>query len=205
MRREAPERGHLGMPVADSCWCVAKTIMILQSHYPPIKNKNNNPAHISLAREKSHSKKWHWGERKYTLSQWDETNNSVSHSPCVKEKAEITMSIQKRENQIGRWKMHRDATTCLSSTHTLSMNSVVTFYLGYWTTERIPSTAASAFSALNTVHLVCLVSPCNNFWHQLPGVGPNLTAFIRPPSLQISAVSLRVPMLQTPLICWLLM
>lgn len=63
------------------------------------------------------------------------------------------MNIWEREDQRGRSQMPRGAITRLSTTHSLSMNSVATFYLGYWTAERTPSTAASAFYGCRAVSL----------------------------------------------------
>ena len=37
--REVQQGGDICIPMADSCWCMAETITILQSNYPPIKNK----------------------------------------------------------------------------------------------------------------------------------------------------------------------
>ena len=37
--REVQEGGDICVPMADSCWYMAETNMILQSNYPPIKNK----------------------------------------------------------------------------------------------------------------------------------------------------------------------
>ena len=37
--REVQQGGDICIPMADSCWCMAEAITILQSNYPPIKNK----------------------------------------------------------------------------------------------------------------------------------------------------------------------
>ena len=37
--REVQEGGDICVPMADSCWYMAETNTILQSNYPPIKNK----------------------------------------------------------------------------------------------------------------------------------------------------------------------
>ena len=37
--RDAQEGGDMGMPMADSCWCLAETNPILWSNYPSVKNK----------------------------------------------------------------------------------------------------------------------------------------------------------------------
>ena len=40
--REAHEGGDICIPMTDSYWCMAETITILSSNYPPVKNKIKN-------------------------------------------------------------------------------------------------------------------------------------------------------------------
>ena len=37
--KETQEGGDIGIPMADSCWCMAETKRVLYSNYPPIKIK----------------------------------------------------------------------------------------------------------------------------------------------------------------------
>ena len=36
---EGQQGEDIGIPMVDSCWCIARTNTILKSNYPPIKNK----------------------------------------------------------------------------------------------------------------------------------------------------------------------
>ena len=38
-QKEVQEGGDICIPIADSCWCMAKTNTTLLSNYPPIKNE----------------------------------------------------------------------------------------------------------------------------------------------------------------------
>lgn len=62
-----------------------------------------------------------------------------------KRKARNSISFWESEDQKVKSQMHRDAIAPLSPTHSLFMTSMATLYLGYWSSKRTPSTAASTF------------------------------------------------------------
>ena len=56
------EREDMGVPMADSCWCMTENHKILQSNHPLIKNKKEKPKLVNKRLEVFRGKRWGVGK-----------------------------------------------------------------------------------------------------------------------------------------------